>query len=165
MADAFVHTQTRLGRLYEGDPLPVVEEATTYYPAGTVTFGVEGRALFEGGSDTPWAGGPTLHVFETATGLEHLRFDAFPGEEHYHYLTPGVRNHWIGFDTTADGEFLDWIVDRVRHRLGALLVEAGAADLAAQLDNGTIETVLVEVERHLRDRDLLLSGTTSAAAR
>lgn len=151
-------TTTRLGRLYQGDPLPVVVEATTYYAAGAVTFGVEGRALYEQGRDAPWAGGPTLHVFETASGQEHLRFDAFPGEEHYHYLTPGVQNHWIGFDTVADGEFIDWFIDRIRTKLPELLRFAGATALAEQVDPELVGTVLDEVETHLRSRDLQLDG-------
>jgi len=151
-------TTTRLGKLYEGDPRPVVPEATTYYPAGAVTFGVEGRALFEDGAHAPWAGGPTLHVFETETGLEHLRFDAFPGEEHYHYLTPGVQNHWVGFDTVADGDFIVWLIDRVRHRLPDLLREAGADHLADIVDPDAISEVLDTVEGHLRSRELQLNG-------
>ncbi|MDV3124997.1 hypothetical protein M1247_08745 [Mycobacterium sp. 21AC1] len=149
-------TTTRLGKLYQGDPLPVVPEATTYYPAGAVTFGVEGRALFEQGADAPWAGGPTLHVFETASGREYLRFDAFPGEEHYHYLTPGVQNHWVGFDTIADGEFIDWLVDRVRTKLPQLLRFAGAATLADAVDPHLVDAVFDEVETHLRSRELQL---------
>jgi hypothetical protein len=151
-------TTTRLGKLYQGDPLPVVVEATTYYPAGAVTFGVEGRALFADGDEAPWAGGPTLHVFDTASGREHLRFDAFPGEEHYHYLTPGVQNHWVGFDTTADGEFVDWLLDRVRTKLPELLRFAGADDLAAEVDQHEVNSVLSEVESHLRSRDLQLNS-------
>jgi hypothetical protein len=153
-------TTTRLGKLYQGDPLPVVVAATTYYPAGAVTFGVEGRALFEDGNDAPWAGGPTLHIFDTASGKEHLRFDAFPGEEHYHYLTPGVQNHWVGFDTVADGDFVEWLLDRVRNKLPELLRYAGAAELAAEVDHQTIATVLDDVESHLRSRDLQLSSKT-----
>jgi hypothetical protein len=151
------YTPTRLGKLYQGDPLPVVVEATTYYPAGAVTFGVEGRALFEDGSDAPWAGGPTLHVFETASGLEHLRFDAFPGEEHYHYLTPGVQNHWVGYDSVADGSFVDWIVARIRSKLPELLRFAGATALADEIDPGVIDSVIKGVEAHLRSRDLQLA--------
>jgi rhodanese-related sulfurtransferase len=153
------YTTTRLGKLYQGDPLPVVTEATTYYPAGSVTFGVEGRALYEDGNSAPWAGGPTLHVFETSTGLEHLRFDAFPGEEHYHYLTPGVQNHWVGFDTVADGDFINWIVDRVRTKLPELLRFAGAGELADQVDAAAVDGALDDVEAHLRSRDLHV-GTT-----
>jgi hypothetical protein len=153
------YTTTRLGKLYQGDPLPVVTEATTYYPAGVVTFGVEGRALYEDGESAPWAGGPTLHVFETATGAEHLRFDAFPGEEHYHYLTPGAQNHWVGFDTVADGNFIDWIVDRVRTKLPELLRFAGATALADQIDPAAVGHALETVEVHLRSRDLHLAST------
>lgn len=156
------YTTTRLGKLYEGDPLPVVVEATTYYPAGAVTFGVEGRALFSDGGDAPWAGGPTLHVFDSSTGLEYLRFDAFPGEEHYHYLRPGIDNHWRGFDTVADGPFLDWIIDRVRTKLPELLRFSDAGALAAQVDTQAISGVLDEVESHLRNRDLLLGSDTTS---
>lgn len=155
----FTYQETRLGRLYERDPQPVVVEATTYYPAGAITFGVEGRALFADGEEAPWAGGPTLHVFETESGLEHLRFDAFPGEEHYHYLTPGVQNHWVGFDSVADGEFITWIVDRVRTKLPELLVEAGTSELAARVDPVVIGEVIGTVEIHLRSRELQVATT------
>jgi rhodanese-related sulfurtransferase len=157
-------TTTRLGKLYQGDPLPVVPEATTYYPAGAVTFGVEGRALYEDGHDTPWAGGPTLHVFETGSGHEHLRFDAFPGEEHYHYLTPGVQNHWVGFDTVADGEFIDWALHRIRTKLPKLLQFAGATRLAEEVDQRLIADVLDDVEKHLRSRDLRVDGPLDGQA-
>ncbi|MDT5155350.1 MAG: hypothetical protein QOI01_7083 [Mycobacterium sp.] len=33
----FSYTPTRFGKLYQGDPLPVVVEATTYYPAGAAS--------------------------------------------------------------------------------------------------------------------------------
>ncbi|MCX5043490.1 hypothetical protein OG921_09950 [Aldersonia sp. NBC_00410] len=155
----FTYRATRIGRLYEGDPLPVVVEATTYYPAGAITFGVEGRALYADGDEAPWAGGPTLHVFETETGSEHLRFDAFPGEEHYHYLTPGVQNHWVGFDSVADGEFITWIADRVRTKLPELLAEAGATELAARIDPVLIDEVFGTVEVHLRSRGLQVAKT------
>ncbi|MET0698299.1 MAG: hypothetical protein ABWY93_01430 [Mycobacterium sp.] len=154
----FTYTTTRLGKLYQGDPLPVDRAATTYYPAGAVTFGVEGRALFKSGDDAPWAGGPTLHVFDTASGREHLRFDAFPGEEHYHYLTPGVQNHWVGYDSVADGDFISWILDRVRNKLPELLRYAGATDLADQVDAAEIAAVLDEVHARLRSRELQLEG-------
>lgn len=64
----FTHTTTRLGKLYQGDPLPVV---------------VEGRALFPARSTTTT-------------------------------LTPGVQNRWVGFDSMADGPFVEWILARVR---------------------------------------------------
>lgn len=152
-------TTTRLGKLYQGDPLPVVTETTTYYPAGVITFGVEGRALFSDGEDAPWTGGPTLHVFETATGLEHLRFDVFSGEERYHCLTPGVQNHWVGFDSVADGDFLVWVIDRVRHKLPHLLRFAGATALADQVNALTISEILDTIESHLRSRDLQLQAS------
>ncbi|WP_068269370.1 DUF7700 domain-containing protein [Aldersonia kunmingensis] len=155
---------TRLGRLYDGDPLPVVIDATTYYPAGAITFGVEGRALYAHGEDAPWAGGPTLHVFDAESGREHLRFDAFPGDEHYHYLTPGVQNHWIGFDTAANGEFTAWIVDRLRTRLPELLRAAGATDLAARVDVADVDDILEPVVAHLRSRSLQLPAPQRAVA-
>jgi hypothetical protein len=154
----FTFTTTRLGKLYQGDPLPVDISATTYYPAGAVTFGVEGRALFKTGDNAPWAGGPTLHVFDTETGREHLRFDAFPGEEHYHYLTPGVQNHWIGFDSVADGDFISWILDRVTTKLPELLRFAGAEELATQVDPAEVTAVLDDVHSRLRSTELQLDS-------
>ena len=157
----FTYTTTRLGKLYQGDPLPVDTGATTYHPAGAVTFGVEGRALFKDGENAPWAGGPTLHVFGTATGREHLRFDAFPGEEHYHYLTPGVQNHWVGYDSVADGDFITWILDRITSKLPELLRFAGATELAAEVDPATVATVVDELHDRLRSHDLRLNSTAA----
>ncbi|MGW4582536.1 DUF7700 domain-containing protein [Rhodococcus sp. YH1] len=142
----------------------MVVAATTYYQAGAVTFGVEGRAVYGDDNDASCAEGPTLHVFDTETGLEHLRFDALPGEEHYHYLTPGEQNYWIGFDTVANGEFTAWILDRVRTRLPDLLREAGAADHATRVDPEAVDTILPRVETHLRIRDLRLPANRPAAA-
>ncbi|MBD1553132.1 DUF7700 domain-containing protein [Pseudomonas typographi] len=150
-------TLTHAGKLYPGDPFPHVEEHTTYYPAGVIAFGVEGRVLPEGE-----LGGPTLHIFDTATGQEYLRFDAFPGFEHYHYLMPGVSNHVVGFDGAANGDFVTWLLDRVKHALPQLLGQTGGAGLVPQLDAKLVKDALAPIEAALRHSELSLANLRTA---
>jgi hypothetical protein len=70
-------------------------------------------------------------VSVAATGREHLRFDVFDGEPHYHYIHYDAAgavtvNNVVYFDTTAHGEMLPWVLDTLRRRMGALLDQAGA---------------------------------------
>ncbi len=154
---------THIGKRFAVDPIPVVEEVTTRYPAGVLTFGVEGRALTDDGADAPWAGGPALHVFDTETGIEYLRFDAFPGFEHYHYLHIGQSNHVVGYDVAANGDFLDWIVDRVKNHLPGLLAQTSGAHLADRIDAAKVQAAVAKVSTHLRSRDLQLAAPKATA--
>ena len=118
-------TETNIGKIYEGDPAPPVNADTTYYPAGTLLFGVEHRTVLHPETGGLYANGPTLHVFDAETRQEYLRFDIFPGLEHYHYIVPGQQNHLVGFDVMAHGDFLQWALDALRTRLPQLLETTG----------------------------------------
>ena len=49
--------------------------------------------------------GATLHVCGSADGLEHLRFDCFENEPHYHYIDQGaVTNTVVRIDELAVGD-------------------------------------------------------------
>jgi hypothetical protein len=137
-----------LGRTYSVMPIEMVPEACTAYPAGPVTFVVEERRLDDeailasasaqgrlDAVDTPDGvddGGPSLHVLGTDDGLEHLRFDCFEREPHYHYIRQAEQaNVVVRIDTHAEGDPLAWALSVVGSRLPEMLDHAGAGDLAA----------------------------------
>ena len=99
-------------------------------------------------------------------GHEYLRFDMFDAEPHYHYVhrSDDVVNNVIDFDTAAHGEMLPWVVQRLRTRLGDMLTEAGADDVASRLDPAVVSGVVDEIERMAvaakRQQELLRAQTT-----
>jgi hypothetical protein len=137
-----------LGREYDLQRvLPPIAEHCTTVDAGPVRFVVESRVLTEALADAQLAAagqertaldasldgaGASLHVYGTADGLEHLRFDCFDHEPHYHYLhhDTGV-NQACRIDEHAFDDLVVWTLDRVRTRLPEMLAFAGAPGLAA----------------------------------
>jgi hypothetical protein len=137
----------RLGRAYDVMPIPMVPEACRDVPAGPVTFVVEGRRLTDDaivdnavaqgrpdGIDRPDGvsdGGTSIHVLGTHDRLEHLRFDCFDLEPHYHYICNAEQaNVVVRIDTNAEGDPTRWTLGRLRARLPEMLAHAGAAELA-----------------------------------
>jgi hypothetical protein len=140
---------------YRTLPVPAFDEHTVKLVAGPVTFGVEYRHLDEatilafygpdsrakfdnvrpaGMGEVVEEDGLSLHVFESANGAEVLRFDCFDDAPHYHLLdAERVRNVVVEHDTAA-GSLLDWALQQLRDRLPELLTEAGADELARQID-------------------------------
>ncbi len=149
---------SRLGKLHKvgheaPTPLiPPVPEATTYFDAGPLRFGVELRTFGEG--DIPSAfSGPSVHVYGAADGEEYLRFDVFDGLPHYHYIdphaevaddqaVPGESDIVVVYDFAAHGPMWPWTVVALRERLGAMLHEGGIHALADQVDADAIAAVL-----------------------
>jgi hypothetical protein len=138
----------KLGRRYEVMPIAMVPDACFEVAAGPVTFVVESRRLTDAaiidsaeqqgrldGIDTATGvddGGMTLHVLGAADGLEHLRFDCFEREPHYHYIHQDDHsNVVVRFDDVAEGDPTRWTLERVRSRLPEMLEHAGATELAA----------------------------------
>ena len=144
-------------------PIPPVEEHTSYFPAGPITIGVEYRLLNDEIVNRHMAveqqradvgdgiddRGVSLHVFGTAHGgehVEHLRFDCFEADPHYHYVNWGERaNDIVHIDPIADGDPLAWALDRIRTRLPQMLERAGAGDVAQRVDAGALEAILPRV--------------------
>lgn len=155
----------RVGSRFDAMPIPLVEANTTYFKAGVVDIGVEYRFLTddileaaipadvraEKGIDASRPPEPldeqgvSLHVCDAANHDEYLRFDAFQGDPHYHYIVPGSHNVVIGFDEVAGGDFLTWMYTRLSTRLPEMLREAGADELAAKVDPGALEAALPAV--------------------
>ncbi len=148
----------QLGVTYEIDPLPLVEDDTTFFPAGAVTLGVEfrqvdvetlkagfGEELVSAENPTIDAAGVSLHVLGTQDKKEYLRFDCFDKDAHYHYIEWGVRQIVVPYDQAAGGDMLTWALDAIANRLDAMLRFAGADELAAAVDMEAVRVALTEV--------------------
>jgi hypothetical protein len=143
----------RRGNRYEQLPIPMVREHCVSVDAGAVQFVVESRRLTNEILDDTYAGavkpairfddfGATLHVCGTADGVEHLRFDCFENEPHYHYIEQAVgANTVVRIDELAIGDPVDFSLACVEHHLPDMLRNCGVTDLAdevaGQLDRVT----------------------------
>ena len=126
-------------------PIPPVPENCLEIPAGPVKFVLEFRKVDPSViqqhrtrvgefADFPFDNdsGASLHVLCAKDGLEHLRFDCFEGQPHYHYVRHGdQRNQIVRFDEIANGSPLIWTIACIRNRLPEMLDYAGATSLAA----------------------------------
>lgn len=149
---------------YDVMPIPVVEEVTQYFVAGNICIGVEYRLLDDeiiaanplqqaegqaGSTEGEFVDrGVSLHVFANTASdkSEYLRFDCFQDDPHYHYVCWARKTNEIAhIDTIADGDPLAWALERIRTRLPQMLIRAGAAELARQLDLRLLEDVLPQV--------------------
>jgi hypothetical protein len=159
-----------IGRRYNGDPIPPVPEHTTWLEAGGLRFGIEYRVLTDDIIDAEFGSreersvqvggvlpeaelagfdsrGVSIHVCDATDGGEYLRFDAFDGDPHYHYLTPGEGHTVVVFDDAALGDMLPWTMTCLRERLPQMLTLAGATTLAASVDYDAVRDALGEIER------------------
>src|SRR5579859_350315 len=110
--------------------------------------------------------GVSLHVHGLMDGqwLEHLRFDCFQEEPHYHYVGWRTKtNHVLHIDPVADGDALAWALERIRNRLPQMLEHAGAGDV--EVDPRKIEAIMPKVtEAAHRARYHSDKGAIQAAA-
>ncbi len=148
-----------LGLDYDLPPIALVEERTTWFPAGAVTFGLEQRELDEATVRAAYTneqreasaiddvhdgaladdGGLSVHVCESATRRELLRFDCFAQTPHYHYIPVDGGNRAIAFDADANGPMVPWALTCLRSRLPGMLAQTGAVELASLIDTRAIE--------------------------
>jgi hypothetical protein len=134
----------RRGNRYDVLPIPMVAEHCHAVDAGPVQLVVESRALTNAILAETYAEGlpvtdvsfddhgASLHVVGTADGLEHVRFDCFEHEPHYHYIehTTGA-NVIVRIDEVAVGDPVAFTLRCVRERLPEMLDNAGQHELAA----------------------------------
>jgi hypothetical protein len=135
----------RRGNRYDRLPIPMVTEHCVAVDAGAVQLVVESRrltneiiaaAVHDGvESETVFDDfGATLHVCGTADGLEHLRFDCFENEPHYHYIEHASgANTVVRIDELAVGDPLEFSLGCVEHHLPDMLRHCGVADLADEV--------------------------------
>ncbi len=155
-----------LGKKITVMPIPHIHEHTEYVKAGALTIGVEYRVLNDQISNAYLStvrpgttrterpgiadGGVSIHVFAEEQGklVEYLRFDAFDKEPHYHYIYPAERTQVrVILDPAAEGDLMQWILGRLRHRIPQMLESEGAAELARRADAQAIAAAMPQVER------------------
>ena len=161
-----------LGVKYDLPPIPLDRERTTWFSAGSVTFGVEERVLdeavvrvtfsdqqrarsaIEDVQDGAFAndGGFSVHVCEAGSGRELLRFDCFAETPHYHYIAVDGGNHAIAFDADANGDMVSWVAVCLRSRLPAMLRRVGAAYLVSGLIAGDVDEAVTALAAELERR-------------
>jgi hypothetical protein len=147
-------------------PIPPIETHTHWFEAGPLRIGVEYRLLTDaiaaasqlvaanGDVASVESIGPvddrgvSLHVVAKQDGesREFLRFDCFVEDPHYHYVSwRDKSNEMIHLDPVADGDPLTWALDRLRTRLLPMLIRAGAADVAKQVDVPKVDALLPRI--------------------
>jgi hypothetical protein len=73
-------------------------------------------------------------VLGTDDGLEHLRFDCFEDEPHYHYIDQGaVRNTVVRIDELAVGDPIEFSLACVERHLPDMLGNCGVPALAVEV--------------------------------
>jgi hypothetical protein len=149
---------------YSVMPIPPVDANTDYFDAGPVRIGVEYRLLNEaiaaaqtlakarggdpGPATVPEDRGVSIHVFALRGGQawEHLRFDCFDEDPHYHYVNHAQSsNEMLRMDPIANGDSVAWALGCVRTRLPQMLERAGAGDVVPRLDLRALEAILPRV--------------------
>jgi len=160
----------RRGIRYDLMPIPMVPEHCLPVAAGPVQLVVESRHLTNQILDETYAGnqaveteihfddfGASLHVC-SPDGLEHLRFDCFENEPHYHYIEQANQaNTVVRIDELAVGDPIEFSLNCVAHHLPDMLRHTGAtalADAAAER-MGEVQVAVAEV------RDLMKRANVS----
>jgi hypothetical protein len=160
----------RRGNRYDQLPIPMIAEHCIPVDAGAVQLVVESRTLtneilastFHGivDAEIPFDDfGATLHVCGTADGLEHLRFDCFEDEPHYHYIEQASgANTVVRIDELAVGDPIEFSLACVEHHLPEMLRNCGVADLADEVagHQHKVSAAVAEV------RDLMLEACSPA---
>lgn len=108
--------------------------------AGNINFGLDYRHF---GGDQ----GVAIHVYADLEGkqTELLRFDCFDEAPHYHY-GPDGKDERLFLDCTSNGAPIPWALDKLRSRMVPMLVRAGHADVARELDHDLVQARLEQVE-------------------
>lgn len=149
---------------YEVMPIPEVESQTRFFEADPLVIGVEYRLLDDAiaaasqvvRADGQDAGvstgtddrGVSIHVYAVRDGerFEHLRFDCFDEDPHYHYVSwRDKSNEMIHIDPVAAGDPVEWALARLRTRLPQMLSRAGAEDVAVRVEPARLDAILPKV--------------------
>jgi hypothetical protein len=145
-------------------PIPMVPEHCISVDAGAVQLVVESRRLTNEiiretydesvNTDIPFDDfGATLHVCGTADGLEHLRFDCFENEPHYHYIEQAAgANTVVRIDELAVGDPVEFSLACVEHRLAGMLRHCGVSELAEEVASqpDKVDAAMTQVREFMR---------------
>ena len=160
----------RRGIRYDVMPIPMVPEHCIPVAAGPVQLIVESRHLTNQILADTYADndeieakihfddfGASLHVCGP-DGSEHLRFDCFEKEPHYHYIEQANQaNTVVRIDELAVGDPIEFSLSAVARHLPEMLRHTGASDLAdaAAERMGEVQVAVAEV------RDLMKRANVS----
>jgi hypothetical protein len=161
----------RRGHRYDRLPIPMVEEHCISVDAGAVQLVVESRTLTNEIIENALSGtvdaeipfddfGATLHVCGTADGLEHLRFDCFENEPHYHYIEQATcANTVVRIDELAVGDPIEFSLACVEHHLPDMLRHCRAPGLADEVADqpDKMRAAIVEVRGLMRQARSLVA--------
>jgi hypothetical protein len=143
----------RRGNRYDRLPIPMVPEHCITVDAGAVRLVVESRRLtneiladtYQGAIDPVVVfddQGATLHVLGANDGLEHLRFDCFEQEPHYHYIdNADSGNTVVRIDELAVGDPIEFSLTCVEQHLPDMLGNCNVPALADEV-KGRMDEVL-----------------------
>ena len=151
----------RRGNRYDVLPIPMVDEHCHPVDAGAVRLVVESRSLTNAILEETYVDqaaphadiafddhGASLHVVGADDGLEHLRFDCFEHEPHYHYIEHATgANVIVRIDEVAVGDPIEFTLRCVRDHLPEMLENAGQSQLgaAARSDMDKVHAALEQV--------------------
>jgi hypothetical protein len=162
-----------LGTPYPVMPAPPVPEHCVTIPAGDLELVVEARDVVDDLTRVNQTSlgfddfGATLHVQATSDKVEHLRFDCFANEPHYHYIRMASQENLIcRLDDVAEGDPIEWAIGRLRNRLPEMLEHVGAPHLARSVraDPTTIARALDAVQALLVDARARASARRASGA-
>ncbi len=149
----------RRGNRYDQLPIPMVQEHCIPVDAGAVQLVIESRRLTNAIVEETFQGkvaadvafddhGATLHVVGTDDGLEHLRFDCFEQEPHYHYIDHAAGgNTVVRIDELAVGDPIEFSLTCVEQHLSEMLGNCNVPALADQVKGrmGEVHDAMGEV--------------------
>jgi hypothetical protein len=172
-------THVPLGIVYTRAPIPLVPESTKWIDAGAVAFGLESRLLNEDvitgvfGDDEeemarirdelaetglPDDAGLSIHVVESATRMEYLRFDMFPDDPHYHYIPGPNYQVIVPYDVAASGDMLEWTLSVIGGRLEKMLRTADASALAESIEPDALGAAVNEIRKFTGSLAFAIAG-------
>jgi hypothetical protein len=154
----------QVGTFFQMLPIPPVEENCVEVTGGPLRFVVEARQLSDAlvyeaipevegqaadlGAVNLDDFGASVHVCGADDGLEHLRFDCFDRDAHYHYIRNADGGNLVcSFDPAAEGDSMTWTMRCLRERLPEMLAFAGVADLGDRVraKNADVQLAVDEV--------------------
>ena len=113
--------------------------------AGAVDFGLEYRTNVGAINDE----GICIHVYGNdidGDDKELLRLDCFKLEPHYHYRNATIKkNERLMLDYTAEGNPIEWALEKISSRLPGMLLRCQADDIARRVDQRDIDAALPKI--------------------
>jgi hypothetical protein len=132
------------GQLHKFMLIPIMEHHVKWFPAGPVTFGVEGRVLGDAEGNVGERGS-SIHIFNPERTEEYARFDCFSKVPHYHYILNADQHNILwGYDPEMNGPMLPWALGVIRARLPSILRNAGESELADRVEGDGWDTAVLD---------------------